>query len=77
MTSNLRIEEGTFETWIIPEWDGIDNNTDLQISILKNGYAINSNLVFIGASEYHPEYIPMDSFIFKQKYKCFRNTTKK
>jgi hypothetical protein len=57
LTSNLRIEEGTFETWIIPEWDGIDNNSQLNIAISKDGYVFNSNYVFVGPSEYHPEYL--------------------
>lgn len=57
VTSNLRIEEGTFETWIIPEWDGIDNNSELEITIFKDGYVFNSNYVFIGPSEYHPQYV--------------------
>ncbi|HVI40692.1 MAG TPA: hypothetical protein VM577_08530, partial [Anaerovoracaceae bacterium] len=26
VSSNLRLEEGTLETWIIPEWDGLDND---------------------------------------------------
>lgn len=54
--SNFKIGEGTFETWIIPEWNGIDNDAKLQISILKDGYSFKSDLVFIGAAEYHPEY---------------------
>jgi hypothetical protein len=54
VNSNLRIGEGTFETWIIPEWNGIDNDAELEINILKDGYLFNPNLVFVGAGEYHP-----------------------
>jgi hypothetical protein len=52
--SNLRLEEGTFETWIIPQWNGLDNNSTLTFNIIRDGYAINPGFVFIGASEYHP-----------------------
>lgn len=52
--SNLRLEEGTFETWISPTWNGLDNNSTLTFSILQDGYVINPGEVFIGAAEYHP-----------------------
>ena len=52
--SNLRLEEGTFETWIAPQWNGLDNNSTLTFNILRDGYTINPGSVFIGASEYHP-----------------------
>lgn len=52
--SNLRLEEGTFETWILPQWDGLDNDASLTFSITRDGYVIDPFRVFIGASEYHP-----------------------
>src|ERR1035437_1239 len=27
--SNIRLEEGTFETWLSPQWNGLDNDADL------------------------------------------------
>lgn len=54
-SSNFRMEEGTFETWIEPKWAGIDNDARLTFSITKDGYVIPSNQVFIGAGEFHPE----------------------
>lgn len=54
-TSNLRLEEGTFESWIIPQWNGLDNDANLTFNILKDGYVIDPTCVFIGASEYHPD----------------------
>src|ERR1035437_3571531 len=53
--SNIRLEEGTFETWISPQWNGLDNDAELSFNISKNGLAINPTEIFIGASEYHPE----------------------
>lgn len=54
INSNIRLEEGTFETWLLPQWNGLDNDADLTFTILKDGYAINPYEVFIGAAEDHP-----------------------
>lgn len=56
-SSNLSLNQGTFETWIIPQWDGIDNNSTLTFKILKDGLPLAQNLIFVGDSEYHPELI--------------------
>jgi hypothetical protein len=53
-SSNLRLEEGTFETWISPEWNGLDNDATLTFEVNYNNNLIDSKKVFIGASEYHP-----------------------
>lgn len=55
VNSNIRFNEGTFETWVIPQWDGLDNDANLTFTILKNGTTIPSNFVFVGAAENHPE----------------------
>jgi len=52
--SNIRLEEGTFETWISPFWNGLDNDASLTFNIQKDGYAVNPAFVFIGAGENHP-----------------------
>lgn len=62
VSSNLRIEEGTFESWISPLWNGIDNEANLTITIKKDGYILDSDHVFIGAGEYHPIYSNDGSF---------------
>ena len=54
-SSNLRLEKGSFECWVLPEWDGIDNDSELKFTITRDGYAINSSDIFIGSAEYHPE----------------------
>jgi hypothetical protein len=53
--SNIRLEEGTFETWISPSWNGLDNDASLSFNIQKDGYTINPAFVFIGVGENHPE----------------------
>jgi hypothetical protein len=52
--SNIRFEEGTFETWINPQWNGIDNDAELTFNILQNDYIIDSNKIFVGSAGYHP-----------------------
>jgi hypothetical protein len=54
INSNLRLEEGTFETWITPQWAGLDNDASLTFTVLKDGYAIDAEEIFIGAGEFHP-----------------------
>lgn len=55
--SNLRLEEGTFEQWIVPQWDGLDNDAELTFNITKNGVPVQPYQIFIGASEYHPSVV--------------------
>ena len=54
VNDNIRLEEGTFETWIAPQWNGLDNDSILTFNILQDGYPILPSSVFIGAAEYHP-----------------------
>ena len=54
-SSNIRLEEGTFETWVSPQWNGLDNDAELTFLITKDGYQISPVDVFIGAAEEHPE----------------------
>jgi hypothetical protein len=57
VSSNLRLEEGTLETWIIPEWDGLDNDATLTFSTLtRDGYVLPASSIFIGASSYNPTF---------------------
>lgn len=56
ISSNLRLEEGSFECWVIPEWNGLDNDATLTFSSLrKDGYVLPTSSIYIGASSYHPE----------------------
>ena len=54
INSNIRFEEGTFEQWLVPQWDGLDNDASLTFNIQRSGVPIQSYRVFVGASEYHP-----------------------
>lgn len=66
VSSNLRLENGSFECWVMPEWDGLDNDANLTISVLKDGYIIPSDHIFIGAAEYHPIYSSGQFIVNKQ-----------
>jgi hypothetical protein len=57
VSSNIKLKQGTFESWISPEWSGIDNNSNITISVAKDGYVFPSNFIFIGAAELHPTYV--------------------
>jgi hypothetical protein len=60
VSSNLKIEDGTLEMWVVPEWDGLDNDATLTFQIFKDGYILEASKVFIGASSFNPTY-DMDS----------------
>lgn len=55
MNSNLRLEEGSFETWVTPQWNGLDNDAGLVFNIQENGLPIDPSRVFIGVAENHPQ----------------------
>lgn len=62
ISSNLRLEEGTLETWVIPEWDGLDNDATLTFSLFKDGYVLDSNNIYIGADSHNPIYDENNTF---------------
>lgn len=62
VSSNLRLEEGTLETWVIPEWDGLDNDAKLSISLQEDGYVMSPDNIWIGADSHHPVYDKDNSF---------------
>ena len=56
ISSNLRLEQGTLGTWIVPDWNGLDNQSDVTFSITKNAIPVLEQEIFIGPSGYHPTY---------------------
>jgi hypothetical protein len=57
VSSNISLGQGSFQTWISPQWYGIDNDAEITIKIIKDGVVFPSDQVFIGAGGYHPEYV--------------------
>ncbi|HLG27196.1 MAG TPA: hypothetical protein VI423_05370, partial [Paenisporosarcina sp.] len=62
VASNLRLEEGTLETWVIPEWNGLDNDATLTFSIDKDGNALDASKIFIGSDSHNPTYDSENKF---------------
>jgi hypothetical protein len=73
VNSNLRLEEGTFETWIFPQWNGLDNDAALTFTITRDGYAVAPYRIFIGGSEYHPVISAAGSFTLDKESKVSGN----
>lgn len=76
VNSNIRFEEGTFETWINPSWNGLDNDAELIFNILQDGYYIDPSKIFIGVTEYHPEIDSLNNFTLKKLSETFGTPNK-
>jgi len=63
VSSNFGLNEGTMELTVIPEWDGLDNDAVVTfVGLTKDGYALPSDQIFIGASSFNPELSPEGTF---------------
>jgi hypothetical protein len=60
VSSNLKLEQGSLSAWVKPEWNGIDNEAELSIKILKNGIPLPAESIFIGVGARHPQ--PLDGY---------------
>ena len=54
ISNNLRLEEGTLELCLIPEWNGIDNDATLTFELYKDGYQLSASNIYIGSSSFNP-----------------------
>jgi hypothetical protein len=54
ISNNLRLEEGTIQMFVIPEWNGLDNDAALTFELFKDGYNMVSRDIYIGATGYNP-----------------------
>lgn len=57
--SHLRLEEGTLETWVRPQWKGLDNDATITFDLYKDGYRVPTS-VFIGYDAENPTEVPFD-----------------
>ena len=62
VSSNLKIEDGTLEMWVIPDWNGLDNDATLTFQIYKDGQTLGASEIFIGASSFNPTYDSNNKF---------------
>lgn len=56
-SSNIRFNEGTWESFITPKWDGIENDATLTFDIKSEGN-YNLNKIFIGNLNINPSSVP-------------------
>lgn len=68
VSSNLRLEDGTLEMWVIPEWNGLDNDADLTFSALKkDGYILDASNIYIGSESFNPTYSDNNTFTINRR----------
>lgn len=54
LSSNFRLEQGSMEMWVVPQWNGIDNQSSVKFVVKKNGSFVEPQNIFIGPGAYHP-----------------------
>ena len=52
--NHIKLNNGTTEFWVNPNWDGIDNDAQITLSIYRDGYLLPENNIWIGAAAEHP-----------------------
>lgn len=65
--SYIKLSEGTLETWITPEWYGLDNDAELKFYLEKNNSVISQNNIYIGYSSFNPELNNDNTFTIKKE----------
>lgn len=61
-SSNIKIDGSTLETWVIPDWNGLDNDADLTFELTKDGVTLDSEKIFIGSTSYNPDFDSNNKF---------------
>lgn len=57
VSSNLRLEDGSLALWVLPEWNGLDNDATLTFSsLIKDGYNVSTSSIYIGSNSFNPEF---------------------
>lgn len=64
--SHLKLNEGTIETWVRPQWSGLDNDSTITFDLTLDGYS-NTEDVFIGFEGNNPDEIP---FSLSNSFSC-------
>lgn len=55
ISSNLRLEEGTMEMWVTPEWNGLDNDSTLTVEVYRDGSLLDPDNIYLGSDSHHPD----------------------
>ncbi len=55
LNNHVRLDDGSIEFWVIPEWDGLDNDARITFTDLTlNGVAVSASNIWYGSRSYHP-----------------------
>jgi len=68
--ANFRLEEGTWESWVVPQWDGRSNDATLTFDLERDGYS-NASDIYIGFDGINPTSVPFDLSIFDDGISVF------
>ena len=52
--NNIKLDRGTVEFWVNPNWNGLDNDSSLTINVTKDGNNLESSHIWIGADGSNP-----------------------
>lgn len=63
--------------WIIPQWNGIDNQADLIVTIQQDGYFWDGTQIFLGPGEEHPDSITNGTFTITNTNNYYLGTPNK
>jgi len=56
--SNIRFNEGTWEAFVVPNWNGIENDATLTFNLNLDGNNINTSQIYIGSGANNPSKTP-------------------
>lgn len=69
VSSNIKYNSGTLETWIIPKWNGIDNDANITLSIKLNSNPIINSDIFVGSDESYVKYNDLNQIVLNKDIK--------
>jgi len=53
-SSHFKLERGTLEMYVTPNWNGIDNDAEITYSIKRDGITLTADHIWIGSLNNHP-----------------------
>ena len=61
-SNHIKLDKGTTEFWVTPDWNGLDNDAILNIKITKDGVNLDGYDIWIGLDGYNPDLLLDGSF---------------
>ncbi len=62
LSSHIKLDKGTMEFWLTPDWNGIANDATLNFKIYLNNTLLPKEYIFIGENSENPETLTDGSF---------------